>query len=437
MENFKIFSNGSGSSGRKNPQNLDSLGFPNATIKFKDTDSIFDIPDSFPDDDDDGYNSNSSSSSSKKKSKSKRTYSEAQLRGKRVVFDDVYDDFKSGNQEKLRRKEPPFVAKLTNEELTELTSYIVQKNEAKAHIQSDPYYLFVQLVAGATNTNPDFYIKSVGGKGVVGGPGRAIISPLNRGGGGTAFGGGGSPTFVHPTGTPSALPSRRESTSPSELSSVPRPGRRLIVDEDTESEEEEDEDPRDPTFGEQGQQTTSPQQQPTRINISGEQHGRLPQRGISDERLIQLLGDERWRPLVEDHISRIRQFENLPWLERIETLGIMDLSPNIYYGMNQAYQEILRNNKNFTITGTTIDDLIQDEQMRINFVGVTAGIIGISETQHPTRPSLDAREKRLLGRKSAFLRLISKFSMDRMTKEFYESTMTTRISPLQALGFYV
>lgn len=436
---------------------MDDLGLPEETTRYPDDDDLFNGPD--PNEETKSVDSSTSGSSFgsssflspssnntpvnnqshvKHHTKKSQMPASAKMVGKKIEFEQVYEDFKSKDRKKLRAKEPPFVARLEDDELDEIRQYIINKNTAKQETQNDPYYLFVMLVSGATERSPDFYVANISGKGRVGGPGRAIFSPAGRQ----------RPTTIveSPVGPPTTTPTRR-TTQRTPFSSVAEANNQNNGTESAEEEESEEEGflarefGRDPRRAERPITSTINPTQPTQIRVDGPPaRTQTGGQGFTDEGLLQLLGNQEWRPHIESYLSRQRQYENLPWLERPETLGIMDLAPSLYYGMEQAFEEVLMNNVSFDTNGTTIDDLIQDKTMRILFAGVTAGVIGISNTQHAIAPSLDKREARLLARKASCLKQMSKYVMNPNTKQFYRTgnrpTAYRPVSTLEALSYY-
>lgn len=400
VQRFPIFTERSKSKVQKqNPSSIEELGFKS----FPDSENPFEIPDDF----DETYSQASSEYSnegiqSPRESKDPRkrvpegSCGEAEMRGKRIVFPEIFDEFNPNNLDGIRQKEPPYVPKLNDNEMSQLVKYIIQKNNDKQIIQEDPYYLFVQLVAGASNTTPQTFINSMTNRGSFGGSGRAITSSGSEG----PLTQKDSPEKVMTTALSSPFSvSRAQTFSRASEDEPTAPSQRIVFESPIEE---------DPVVRRQ----TEDQPPPAPRHIPMHPPEQIPKRGLTDDTLIRLMRDPLWKPFIEDYLSRTRQFDNLPWLERSETLGIMDLSPILYSNMLRAHQEILLNNRDFNDKGVTIDNLIQDQNMRIHYADVTSSLIAITKTMHPTRPSLDKAERRAYTRKGATLKLISQFQFD-------------------------
>lgn len=224
--------------------------------------------------------------------------SSAKLKAGTVNFDDVNDDFMNADVDTFRDTfEPPHVVDLQDDELQKILDFERKRLNNKKRLLDDPMYWFIVNVSGGTNINLERILpQSTVGAYDRNAPVRYSPYSGSRGGGGGSY------------ATDVAM---RNPVSPGAhglILNSPPPSRRGKAG------------------GKTGAQPAA--RQPLR------QVGNF---GGVDEAALRLAEEELEERKAE---NRYRLSTGYPWVEKIEVMGQMTLSPKIYFAANEAFTTI-------------------------------------------------------------------------------------------------
>jgi hypothetical protein len=346
--------------------------------------------------------------------------------GSRIYFEDVYDDFRSGNLNEIRKQQPPYVAKMTDPELENVIAHELHRIAQKEKILKDEYFLFVNIVAGLSHTATSELTVSPTGKGVSGGVGSVVygagrgrasattnVSPLGNPGG-VLF----SPRLSR-EGTQPTTPIGRGRTTTSFAG--PRKSRDVNNNNNNNTNPDDDEEEDDPTESDRLAREEAERQRSFNSafvdslmrdtnNNNNNNTTKAPTR-IDDVNIRELLKDPEWKSRAEDWISRNRMYQNLSWMERSDVLGISDMSPILFGPMTSVHSLVqIRGGEAFE--DITIDDLVKDDKVRPVYAAAVASQIKVSRTSS-TRQHLQVDYQRAMSEVNAAInQIIEGFELD-------------------------
>lgn len=272
----------------------------------------------------------------------------ARMKAGNVDFHEINDEFMLADVDTFRQKyEPPHAVDLNDSELQKILDYERQRLLNKDRLLDDRMYEFIVNVSGATNTNLDrilpqsTVVNYERNQGVRYGPYRGIRPVIQ----------GERDVAVRPAVSPVARGT---------IFSSP-PAKRAAVS---------DIGPAPPT-------------------------GRLPALPVVNEEAIRLAEEERE---IRKGESRFRLATGYPWVEKIEVIGQMTLSPKIYFAANKAFTTIRGVNQ--LQSYLDIEDfhtLIYCDtfEIRILFADLTRLYIAHTDFFFPTRTPLDKNRDRI------------------------------------------
>jgi hypothetical protein len=354
------------------------------------------------------------------------TMASGKMIGSRIYFQDIYDDFKKGDLNEIRKQQPPYVAKMSDSELEKIIAHELHRINQKEKILKDEYFLFVNIVAGLSHTALSELTLSPSGKGVSGGVGSVVygrgrastaptnISPLG-GPGGVLF----SPRASREgTGTTSTPLGRGRSGAPTSFSGPRRDRTSSDINNNNNNNTSPDEE-EDPSESERLAREEAERRRSFNSNFidslmkdtaTGVATNNNNTR-VGDANIRELLKDPEWRSRAEDWISRNRMYENLPWMERSDVLGISDMSPIIFGPMTSVHSLIqIRGGEAFE--DITIDDLVKDDKVRPVYAAAVSSQIKVSRTSS-TRQHLQVDYERAMKELNAAIdQIVNGFKVD-------------------------
>jgi hypothetical protein len=284
--------------------------------------------------------------------------SSKRLKGSRILFPPIQNVFLGEDLDDIRKQQPPYVPRMTDDELQQVIDFEKQRMITKEKLNKDPYQKFINMVAGITHMAVSRLLNSPSGK--EGGPSNV------------AFGGGGKTTL-----TSGISPISHGGDNP--LLSPPRQRRN------------EQQPIFEPRFTESRENNTD---------------------------LLQNFSKREIREKTEDYVVRARMFANLAWIERPDVLGITDMSPELYGNVRDAHSRITSRCEG--LKSSTIEDFIEEDgQISEFFARLVSSLIKLNHFDSGTNSQFAKNRKNYETDVELAIRKLKNYSLN--NGEFKES----------------
>ena len=336
----------------------------------------------------------------------KPTTSQVKFKSNRVAFEDISDNADSKLDQAAFDPEglfdphrPPYVEKIQDNKerkavYDEVGSYIRIVNARKDALASDPFYNFLVLVAGRTNT----LLKRLGVE---------EISDSRRGGGVGGGGGGGTDFTLGGSVTPQKT-----------AGNIFSPMKTTAQGKDTTAKRQKVESASAPLFSPRGAQELA---------------GAYKEiQGITDNTTKTKLKTQ-----LDDAITKSDDIEKrsayLAWMNKDELVGRAQISELVYASARSMWLRITTRVAPH-LSRATFEEFVTDEKMQILFAEIVAYDIETVRFLHATRVQLDKNYTRAIMQLNQSLAELARWSFDENSRTFNPHGRSYRISALHPPG---
>jgi hypothetical protein len=371
---------------------------------------------------------------------------QGRLSGNRITIDEIYDDFRSGNLDKIRSQEPPYVPHMSNRELGMVVSSMNNRLSTKEIFANDPMAHFVRLVSAESGSDERQIGKAVVsdtrgfGSGSGGLSGASLNIPRGFSDQGNFQGNSNGITnrYFSPVGGPGPLgvgvgntderrndSKRRVSLTPG-FKSEDKPPRKIsdiintpvasakkgrstsgILNSEEGNDDDDDDnaqgnnydDDEDPLNTRSGRddiriRREAAKDRDTLLSKALERDARNDSkqqyRGSSGGQMdIQrLLKDPEWAPRVKEWLSQQRMQANNQWIQRPEVTGTIELTSLTEGAMEFVRTELVMRYE--SLFGVSSEDLINNDVTRVAFARAVGNYINLIRVKATSRPKFNS-----------------------------------------------